>query len=110
MIGVQGIVFPSVVCRLRRPTAQYNQMRSSGVDQAWVKAARSDIFSKAQPSCLPGDEMSAKIVSDMVSRRKVFSTIGLSVVLGLLRHHEHEPRSSRHERRDTRRTVHTVLS
>ena len=52
--------------------------------------------------------MSAKIVSDMVSRRKMLSIIGVSVAFGFLRHHER--RTGRHERRHTRRTGHTALS
>ena len=67
-------------------------------------------FQQLNGGRLPGDEMSAKIVSDMVSRRKVFSTIGLSVAFGLLRHHEHDRRTGRHERRHTQRTGHTALS
>ena len=57
---------------------------------------------------MPGDVMSAKIVSDMVSRRRVLSIIGLSVAFGFLRHHER--RTGRHERRHTRRAGHTALS
>jgi len=55
---------------------------------AWAQAHRSDIFKSSTEGPLPGDEMSANIVSEMVSRRKVFSTIGLSVAFSLLRHHE----------------------
>jgi hypothetical protein len=65
-------------------------------------------FQQLNGGRLPSDEMSAKIVSDMVSSRKVFSIIGLSVAFGFLRHHER--RTGRHERRHTRCTGHTAFS
>ena len=74
----------------------------------WGQSSPLRYFQQLNGGRLPGDEMSAKIVSDMVSRRKVFSIIGLSVAFGLLRHHER--RTGRHERRHTRRTGHTALS
>jgi hypothetical protein len=72
---------------------------SSGVGQAWAKAARSDIFNSSTEVVCPGDKMRAKIVSDMVSRRKAFSIIGLSVAFGFLG--DHEPPTGRHDRRQT---------
>jgi hypothetical protein len=51
---------------------------------AWAQAHRSDIFKSSTEGPLPGDEMSANILSEMVSRRKVSSIIGLSGAFGFV--------------------------
>src|SRR5208282_6813336 len=81
MIGVSDIAISS------RGTADYlagqlSKIKCSRLFRRWSgwlgPKQPVPIFSRAQRRSSAGDEMSAKIVSEMVSRRKVFSIIGLS--------------------------------
>src|SRR5271165_7196516 len=90
MIGVSDIAISSRGGTADNLARQLSKIRCSRLFRRWSgwlgPKQPVPIFSRAQRRSSAGDELSAKIVSEMVSRRKVFSTIGLSVAEEQLRH------------------------